>query len=103
VLGSLLAQNDEVVEIWYLTGCAFAAKMPPLIDASLYYLEHAQAMLTDIRMGITQELQCIDHPETSDLEHELELNKEQMNDVVSKLEEIKFLARKGQISAMQEN
>jgi hypothetical protein len=54
-------------------------------------------------MGITQELQCIDHPETSDLEHELELNKEQMNDVVSKLEEIKFLARKGQISAMQEN
>ena len=25
VLGSLLAENDEVIEIWYLMGCAFQA------------------------------------------------------------------------------
>jgi tetratricopeptide (TPR) repeat protein len=103
VLGSLLAQNDEVVEIWYLTGCAFAAKTPPLPDAALYYLERAQEMLTDIRTTLAQELRFADNSEMSDLEHELELNSEQMKDVVSKCEEMKVFAHLEQNTAMQED
>jgi tetratricopeptide (TPR) repeat protein len=90
VLGSLLAQNDEVVEIWYLTGCAFAAKTPPLADAALFYLERAQTMLTDIRKGLTQESQFAeDDVERSELEQELELNEEQMKDVLAKADQMR--------------
>lgn len=92
VLGSLLAQNDEVVEIWYLTGCAFAAKTPPLADAALFYLERAQAMLADIRKGLTQELQFVDDEERMELEQELELNGEQMKDVSVKMDQMRCIA-----------
>ncbi|KAG7337582.1 hypothetical protein IV203_019839 [Nitzschia inconspicua] len=92
VLGSLLAQNDEVVEIWYLTGCAFAAKDPPLADTALFYLQRAQTMLTDIRKGLSQELQFAEEIEREELEQELELNEEQMNDVMAKLTEMRSSA-----------
>jgi len=88
VLGSLLAQNDEVIEIWYLTGCAFAAKKPPLADAARFYLERAKEMLTDIRKALKEEERFIDDSERSDLEEQLEMNSTQMNDVQSKLNEL---------------
>ena len=88
VLGSLLAQNDEVIEIWYLTGCAFAAKKPPLADAARFYLERAKEMLTDIRKALKEEERFVDDSERSDLEEQLEMNSTQMNDVQSKLNEL---------------
>ena len=86
VLGSLLAQNDEVIEIWYLTGCAFAAKKPPLIGTAQFYLERAKEMLTDIQKALKEESQYIDDSERPDLEEQLEMNATQMNDVQSKLD-----------------
>jgi hypothetical protein len=88
VLGSLLAQNDEVIEIWFLTGCAFAAKKPPLTDTARFYLERAKEMLADIRKAFKEELQFVDDSERPDLEERLEMNVIQMNDVQSKLDEL---------------
>ena len=88
VLGSLLAQNDEVIEIWYLTGCAFAAKKPVLTDTATFYLERAKEMLTDIRKAMKDEEPYIDDSERAEFMQELEMNESQMKDVQSKLDEL---------------
>ncbi len=88
VLGSLLAQNDEVIEIWYLTGCAFAAKKPALTDTATFYLERAKEMLTDIRKAMKDEEQFIDESERPEFVEQLEMNESQMKDVQSKLDEL---------------
>lgn len=88
VLGSLLAQNDEVTEIWFLTGCVFAAKNPPLIDTAMFYLERAKEMLTDIRKALKEEAQFIEDSELPDLEDRLEMNTSQMSEVQSKIDEL---------------
>ncbi|OEU15659.1 hypothetical protein FRACYDRAFT_275746 [Fragilariopsis cylindrus CCMP1102] len=88
VLGSLLAQNDEVVEIWFLTGCAFAGKIPPLVDEAKFYLERAKEMLTDIQKALKEESQYVCDSERQDLEEQLEMNADQMQDVQSKLDEL---------------
>lgn len=49
VLGSLLAENDEVVEIWYLLGCAFSSLVPPNKDVSRYYWNTALEMLNKVK------------------------------------------------------
>ena len=54
VLGSLLAQNDEVIEIWFLTGCAFASKRPPLVEAATFYFDRTMQMLQDIKKALQQ-------------------------------------------------
>ena len=87
-MGSLLAQNDEVIEIWFLTGCAFAAKTPPLADTAKFYLERAKEMLIDTQNVLEQELQYIGNSEQRDLEEQLEMNAAQMNDVQTKLDEL---------------
>ena len=86
VLGSLLAQNDEVVEIWYLTGCAFAAKKPPLTDTAKFYLEQAKKMLTEIQKALKEETQFVGDSERPELEERLKMNATQMSDVQSKLD-----------------
>ena len=88
VLGSLLAQNDEVVEIWFLTGCAFAGKIPPLVDEAKFYLERAKEMLTDIQKALKEESQYVCDSERQDLEEQLEMNATQLQDVQSKLDEL---------------
>ena len=54
VLGSLLAENDEVVEVWYLLGCAFEAMSPTSVDAAKYYWETALTMLAKVKEGMDQ-------------------------------------------------
>jgi tetratricopeptide (TPR) repeat protein len=89
VLGSLLAQNDEVVEIWYLTGCAFAAKFPtPLVDEARFYLDRAKEMLTEIRKSLQEEALMADASEQDDVEEQLEMNATQLQDVQTKLDEL---------------
>ncbi len=88
VLGSLLAQNDEVIEIWYLTGCAFCAKKPPLTDTARFYLERAKEMLTDIRKAMKDQEQWVDDSEKQELLEQLEMNEVQRKDVQTKLDEL---------------
>ena len=88
VLGSLLAQNDEVIEIWYLTGCAFCAKKPPLTDTARFYLERAKEMLTNIRKAMKDQEQWVDDSEKQELLEQLEMNEVQMKDVQTKLDEL---------------
>ncbi|KAL7548512.1 hypothetical protein ACHAWF_011791 [Thalassiosira exigua] len=52
VLGSLLAENDEVIEVWYLLGCAFAACTPPNQESAHYYWENALSMLMQAKEGL---------------------------------------------------
>ena len=87
VLGSLLAQNDEVVEIWYLTGCAFAARKPPLSDPARFYLDRAMEMLTDVHKALEQEAR-FGGGDDEELQEQLAENKVQMEDVQSKLAEL---------------
>jgi len=88
VLGSLLAQNDEVVEIWYLTGCAFAAKRPPLIDPGRFYFNKAMQMLQDIKKALEEEAKFADQEDMEELREQLEENQVQIEDVQAKLTEL---------------
>jgi tetratricopeptide (TPR) repeat protein len=88
VLGSLLAQNDEVIEIWFLTGCAFAAKQPPLVDAAKFHLDRAMEMLQDVKKALEQEVRFADEVDLSDLQGQMEENKVQIEDVQAKLVEL---------------
>lgn len=49
VLASLLAENDEVIEVWYLMGCAFAASSPPDTDMAAQYWGRALELLTRVK------------------------------------------------------
>jgi hypothetical protein len=49
VLASLLAENDEVIEVWYLMGCAFAASTPPDLDTAAQYWIRSFELLTKIK------------------------------------------------------
>ena len=103
VLGSLLAQNDEVIEIWYLTGCAFAAKKPPLTDTAKFYLERAKEMLTDIRKALKEEETFIDELEQPEFVEQLEMNEIQLNDVQTKLDELPDESEGGSSDKMVED
>jgi hypothetical protein len=88
VLGSLLAQNDEVVEIWFLAGCAFAAKSPPMADSVRFYLQRTMEMLVDIKKALQQEAEYADDLEKQDIQEQLEENQTQVHDVQAKLDEL---------------
>jgi tetratricopeptide (TPR) repeat protein len=88
VLGSLLAQNDEVVEIWFLAGCAFASKRPTMIDSAIYYLQRAMDMLKDVRKALEKEAEFLDEVEMSGIQEELAENKVQIDDVQAKLNQL---------------
>ena len=61
------AENDEVVEVWYLLGCAFEVTTPTNVDAAKYYWETALTMLAKVKEGMDmagdevddEEKQCI--------------------------------------------
>ena len=56
VLGSLLAENDEVIEVWYLLGCAFLACTPSNLDSAHHYLENALTMLTKLKEDLEESM-----------------------------------------------
>lgn len=88
VLGSLLAQNDEVVEIWFLAGCAFAAKNPPMVESAHFYLQRAMEMLSEIKKALQQEVEYVgDEVEKQEIQAQLEENQTQIDDVQTKLNE----------------
>ena len=55
VLGSLLAENDEDIETWFLLGCAFSSTEPVNKDASKHYFETSLDMLEKGKKGMKRE------------------------------------------------
>lgn len=84
VLGSLLAENDEVIEIWYLLGCSFSSLTPKNIDASQYYFETALEMLEKVRKGMKEDMGCMTINNQVDEE-----TKASLADVEEKIKEVK--------------
>jgi tetratricopeptide (TPR) repeat protein len=82
VLGSLLAENDEVVEVWFLTGEAFMALYPPNPEMAAHYWGQAHEMLYAIQESLEQQV-----AEASDEEDEDELQR-QLDDVVCQIEDV---------------
>jgi hypothetical protein len=80
VLGSLLAENDEVIEVWYLLGCAFMSCSPPNPDSARHYWENAIDMLTKAKEQLQHS--------NEDVACELEVLQSQLEEVTNKLEEL---------------
>jgi tetratricopeptide (TPR) repeat protein len=55
VLGSLLAENDEVIEIWFLLGCAFTSTVPKNSQSARYYFENSLEMLLKVKKIMEQD------------------------------------------------
>lgn len=84
VLGSLLAENDEVIEVWYLLGCAFMACSPPLLESAHYYWENALTMLNKAKEGLGQSIEY-ENDDDGCIENELEAIECQIIEVKKKL------------------
>jgi hypothetical protein len=82
VLGSLLAENDEVIEVWYLLGCAFMACTPSNHESAHYYWENALTMLTKVKQDLEKSLE---EEEDEHDEYELEVVECQISEVKKKL------------------
>lgn len=80
VLGSLMAENDEVIETWFLLGCAFSSMEPKNIEASKHYFETTIDMLDKVKKGLKQEMP------TEDIKAEIDDVKQKLKDVKSRLE-----------------
>lgn len=87
VLGSLLAENDEVVEIWFLVGEAFMAMAPPNSEMAEHYWLQSKDMLSAIQESLEQQLaETNDEEEEEDLQRQLDEVLCQLEDVTTKLE-----------------
>jgi tetratricopeptide (TPR) repeat protein len=89
VLGSLLAENDEVVEIWCLLGDAFALLDPPTPSLSRHYWSRAVEMLKVVHEGIVRDLrETMDQSESDAMEAEAEEISAQIEDLQFKISEL---------------
>ena len=84
VLGSLIAENDEVIEVWYLLGCAFMACKPSNEDSAKYYWNHALEMLRKVKESLEEAIDCGGDDE-DEAENELEMILCQIQDIEKKL------------------
>ena len=83
VLGSLLAENDEVVEVWYLLGCAFASLRPPNTDGAQHHWETALEMLLKVKESMDQEVGA-----SSEMGEDDELGGE-LKEIAGQIEEVR--------------
>lgn len=81
VLGSLLAENDEVIEIWFLLGCAFTSADPKNSESARYYFENSLQMLQNVKKIMEQD--NADDEESISALNEID---EKIKDVEEKLE-----------------
>ena len=87
VLGSLLAENDEVIEIWYLLGCAFNSLENR--ETAKQYWERALEMLVKVKEGLQNEdLDDNMDDEDDDVEEQLEQIEAQMEDIQEKIQQL---------------
>ena len=99
VLGSLIAENDEVIEIWYLLGCAFQSKSINHYDTSKHHFETALEML----MRTKEEMeQCSDmHIDEINQNDENDCNP--LKDVLQKIEDVKGKIKEVASTGMNED
>ena len=85
VLGSLLAENDEIVEIWFLLGCAFDLLLSPRL--AQHYWQQALEMLLKVQEQLKQDAEEEDEDE-DDVLVQLNECEGQIEDIRNKLERI---------------
>jgi len=85
VLASLLAENDEVIEAWYLMGCAFAAASPPDLDAAAQYWDRALELLTKVKDHMELIADDAEYDDDENPLHEINI---QIEEVHKRLKEI---------------
>lgn len=84
VLGSLLAENDEVVEIWYLLGCAFELNSTTTTnELAVQYFQQALEMLQKVLEGLKQE-----DEDDDDVMQQLNECEGQIKDIQNKLQRL---------------
>jgi lipopolysaccharide biosynthesis regulator YciM len=87
VLGSVLAENDEVIEVWLLAGEAFAALEN--YESAVYYWERAREMLTSVQQSLEMQVaEAEEEEEENFLQQQLDEVIVQIEDVSAKLEEL---------------
>lgn len=87
VLGSLLAENDEVIEIWILIGEAFAAMDPPNQEEAAHYWERAKIMLESTQQSLDEQVaEAVNEDQEQELQLQLDEVTCQLEDVAAKLE-----------------
>ena len=89
VLGSLMAENDEVPEVWYLLGCAYMGSGNK--ELASHYWTSALEMLTKIQKEMekaSEEADMQDDDENDELEMQIQSISCQMEEIRSKLEDI---------------
>ncbi len=88
ILGSLLAENDEVIETFYLLGCAFQTKSTSDHEASKFYFENALQMLEKTK----DQIQGDDMMNEGSMMNPLEDVIEKIEDVKKKINEVDQLS-----------
>ena len=91
VLGSLLAENDEVIEIWYLLGCAFHSLKN--YDMAKQYWERALEMLQKVKKGYDEQemMDDDDDDDDDDIEEQMEEIEAQIDDIQDKLQQMQSM------------
>lgn len=82
VLKSLMAENDEVVRVWFLMGCAYCAAGDK--DMAREYWERALEMLVSVK----ESLEMDEGDDDDDTEMELQECETQMEEIKSRLEDL---------------
>jgi tetratricopeptide (TPR) repeat protein len=83
VLGSLIAENDDVVEIWYLLGCAFELDRESEAGLACYYWHHALRMLEKVKQDLKQQ-----DEDDDEVIEELNMCEDQIQDIKNKLDRV---------------
>ena len=86
VLGSLLAESDEVAETFFLLGYCMMLQVDG--DAAKEYLERSLSMLESFQKSLSEELEAIQSFDDGGLGEELEGVEERIERVRGLLEEI---------------
>ncbi|GMH55932.1 hypothetical protein TrRE_jg12178 [Triparma retinervis] len=88
VLGSLLSENDEVIETWFLLGCAFHALGPPARQQARFHFERALGMLEKAKKGMEEELKTEGGFDGGGLGEQIEDVEIQIDDVKDRIEDL---------------
>ncbi|GKY94059.1 hypothetical protein MPSEU_000372500 [Mayamaea pseudoterrestris] len=86
VLGSLLAENDEVVEVCFLLGEAYTLLQQ---DAqALHFYERANHMLASILESLEEELVDVEEGDSDQLQQQVDSVTCQLDEITGKMEEV---------------
>jgi len=92
VLGSLMAVDDEVIEIWYLLGCAAMATSPsPNPEMAMYHWTKATEMLNKVKLDLEEKLSEGRNEDTEEIQQEMEMVKSKLEEIKSKQDDTQGL------------